>query len=174
VKQNLFRLQRFDVDVFGGHLTGQLYFNARPDGWKIGLLSRISHVDARQMLPKDSLLKNSPLSPISARTALEFDINKRLIEGRINITEISREQLLQLLDIIDPDHQDEQIARVRTALRVAYPESVTVDMKQSLMDLEVTISALPKPIQVRGLPLTPLIQHFGGGALDALQKIPLQ
>lgn len=174
LKQNLLRLPRFDLDLFGGHLSGQFYFDASPGAWKIALLGRLSQLDPRQMLPDNAASKASELSPVSARVAVEFDLNQRLLEGRIDMTEISREQLLQLLDVIDPEHLDEQLAQVRTALRLAYPKSVSLDMGQGLMDMTVAISTLPKPIKVYGLPLTPLIQHFGGDTLDELSDLPLQ
>jgi hypothetical protein len=42
------------------------------------------------------------------------------------------------------------------------------------MNLEVAISALPKPLRVRGLPLSPLIRHFGGEVLQKLEQVPLK
>jgi len=174
LKQNLLRLPRIDMDLLGGHLSGQFYFDASPGAWKIALLGRVSQLDPRQLLPDYAPTKDSELSPISARVALEFDLNQRLLEGRIDVTEINREQLLQLMDVVDPEHQDEQLAQVRTALRLAYPKSVSLDMKQGLMDMTVAISTLPKPIKVHGLPLTPLIQHFAGDTLDELGGLPLE
>jgi hypothetical protein len=174
LKQNLLRLPRIDMDLFGGHLSGQFYFDANPGEWKIALLGRLSQLDPRQLLPDHAPTKDSELSPMSARVAMEFGLNQRLLEGRIDVTQISREQLLQLMDVIDPEHQDEQLAQVRTALRLAYPKWVSLDMQQGLMDMAVDISTLPKPIKVYGLPLTPLIQHFAGDTLDELGSLPLE
>lgn len=174
LKQNLLRLPRIDMDLLGGHLSGQFYFDASPGAWKIALLGRLSQLDPRQLLPDNAATKDSKLSPMSARVAVEFDLNQRLLEGRIDMTEISREQLLQLMDVIDPQHQDEQLAQVRTALRLAYPKWVSLDMAQGLMDMAVAISALPQPVKAYGLPLTPLIQHFAGDTLDELGDLPLE
>jgi hypothetical protein len=174
LKQNLLRLPRFDLDLFGGHLSGQFYFNASPGAWKIALLGRLSQLDPRKMLPDNAVSKTGEYSPMSARIAVEFDFHQRLLEGRIDMIEINRDQLLQLLDVIDPEHRDEQLAQVRTALRLAYPKWVTLDMGQGLMDMAVAISTLPKPIKVYGLPLTPLIQHFAGDTLDELGDLPLE
>jgi hypothetical protein len=174
LKQNLFRVQQLDLDLFGGHLTGQVYVDAQPGAWKIGLLSRMTQIDPRQLVAEDSPQRHAEYAPITARSALEFDVAKRLLQGRLDVTQISRAQLLQLLDVVDPQYQNEQVARVRAALRVAYPQNVKVDMRQGLMDLEVAISALPKPLQIRGVPLTPLIQTFAGPALNALDQLPLQ
>lgn len=174
LKQNLFRLQPFDLELFGGHVAGQLYFDASPNAWQLGLLSRITEVDLRQLLPPDSPLRGDELSPVSARTAITFDIQKRLMEGRIDVTQISRAQLLQMLEVIDPDYQDPQLATVRSALRLAYPETLRIKMYSGLMDMEVKVSALPSPITVRNLPLTPLINHFGEAEFQSLETLPIE
>ncbi len=174
IKQNVVHLQQLDVDLFGGHLTGQLYLDARPGAWKIGLLSRITQLDPRQLLPQGRKSKADILAPLNMRTAVEFDIGQRLLQGRIDITKISREQLFQLLEIIDPDYQNEQLAPLRSALRLAFPQRLSIDMRQGLLDMEVAISALGQPLRIRGLPLTPLIQHFAGVALEQLGSIPLE
>jgi len=40
--------------------------------------------------------------------------------------------------------------------------------------MEVNVSALAQPLRLRGLPLTPLIQHFGGALLEQLNDLPLE
>lgn len=174
LKQNMFSLQQFDVDLFSGHSAGQFYLDVRPGGWKTGLLSRITNLDVRQMLSKESKMRNSSLSPINSRTAFEFDIHKRLMEGEIVVSQISRDQLLQLLDVIDPSHEDEQMAQLRKGLRFSHPESVQVDMARGLMNLKVEVAGLPKAIKVTGLPLTPMIQQFASEALESIDKLPLE
>ncbi len=174
LKQNLFRLQPFDLDLFGGHVSGQLYFDASPNAWRFGLLSRMTDIDLRKFLPANSPLQSDELSPVSARTALTFDIQQRLMEGQIDITKINRAQLLQMLEIIDPDYQDPQLATVRSALRLAYPQWLQISMQSGLMDLHVKVSALPTPISVRNLPLTPLINHFGDETFTEMNAMPLK
>ena len=173
LQQNLFQLQPFNLDLLGGHISGQFYLDASPEAWKVGLLSRITQIDLRDILPDHSPLKNEPHSPITARTALTFDIQSRLLEGRVDITAISRQQLLQLLEVVDPDYQDEQLATLRTALRLAHPEWLAIKMESGLMDMEVKISLIPNAIKMRNLPLTPLINHFGATAFTALEQLPL-
>jgi hypothetical protein len=174
LKQNLFRLQPFDLDLFGGHISGQLYFDATPKAWQFGFLSRMNDVDLRQLLPADSPLQGDELSPVSARTAITFDIQQRLMEGQIDVTKINRAQLLQMLEIIDPDYEDPQLATVRSALRLAYPQWIKINMQSGLMNLQIKVSALPTPINVRNLPLTPLINHFGEETFTEMNAIPLK
>ena len=174
LKQNIFSLQQFDIDLFSGHSAGQFYLDVRPDAWKLGLLSRITHLDPRELLAKDSKLRQSKLSPINTRTAIEFDIHKRLMEGEIVVSQINRDQLLQLLDVIDPAHEDEQMAQLRKGLRFSHPKLVQVDMQRGLMNLKVEIAGLPKAVRVTGLPLTPMIQQFASEALETIDEIPLK
>ncbi len=173
VRQNLLRLQRFDLALFGGHLAGQFYLDVTPGAWRVGLLSRVSNVDLRELLPPPSP-GAADHAPVSARLAVEMDVRQRLLEGRIDLTDITRAQLLQLLEIMDPDHQDEQLARVRSALALAHPQWVAVEMNRGLMDLRVKLSLLAEPLAVRGLPLSPILDRFAGEALQNLERLPLE
>ena len=42
------------------------------------------------------------------RTAVEFDARKSLLEGQVDIIEIGKEQLFDILDFLDPDHINEK------------------------------------------------------------------
>jgi len=173
IKQNVFQLQQLDLQVLGGTVTGQMFLDVHPGAWRIGLLSRISGVDLRQLL-SPAQGKQSNYAPVNARTALTFDLNQRLLEGQVNVTKISRPQLMQILEVVDPDHVDEQIALVRSALKFAYPKRVVIDMHRGLMDMTVDIAQLPRPMRIIGAPLSPLIQRFGGEWIDALRLVPLR
>lgn len=171
IKQNLIRLQQFNLKLLGGHVAGQFYLNTTPGAWSVGLLSRVTQVDIRRMLQDGDRFE---AAPISARTALEFDLAQRLLQGRIDITDISQAQLLQLLELMDPNHVDEQLGQVRSALGFAHPERVAIHMDRGLLDLGVSLSLLSAPLEVRGLPLSPLIQKFAGELLDKLDQLPLK
>ena len=174
LNQNLLQVHRMDLDALSGQVLAQVYIDIKPNGQKLGLLSRISNIDPRVLLPESSKEKKGTLSPISTRSAINFTLAERLMEGQIDITKISKDQLLQLLEIVDPEHKDEQIDTVRTALRFAHPENVSVNMVSGLMNLSIDISTLPKPISIRGLPLTPLIQQSAGDIETLLADLPLK
>ncbi len=171
IEQNLIQLQQFNMKLFGGHITGELYLNTTPKAWSFGLLIRVTQVDLRQIL-KDSNQFES--SPISARVALEFDFSKRLLQGQIDITDISQSQLLQLLELLDPEHKDTQLDQVRDALGYAHPESVIIKMDGGLLNLSVSLSLLSNPITIRGLPLSPLIERFSADTLNQINQLPLK
>ena len=171
IDQNLLQLQQFTVGILGGYLTGRFYVNAAPGNYTVGLLGRLSRIDLRQLLPD---AKAFDAAPINARVALQFDLNQRLLEGRIDITDINRPQLLQLLELLDPDHTDPQLEQLRSALRLGHPEYVSVSMHQGLLDLDVGVSLLAEPIRVRGIGLSVLLQHFAGPYLEKLNHLPLE
>jgi len=172
IDQNLIQLKQFNLKLFGGYIVGKLYLNTAPKNWSFGLLMRLTQVDLRKALKKNS--NHFKASPVSARVALEFDFSKRLLQGRIDITDISKSQLLQLLELLDPGHKDTQINQVREALRYAHPESVVMTMDGGLLDLNVSLSLTHNPIIIRGLPLSPLIEKYAGNILNQMNQLPLK
>lgn len=172
IKQNLIQLQDFSLAALGGEVAGQFYLDINPAGWRLGLLSRVSRIDLRQLLPET--LAATRYAPVNARTAIEFDFSQRLVEGRVDLTDINRIQLLQILDIIDPDHRDPQLATARSGLRATHPRWVRVEMQNGLMDLTLSLSLFRDPIQVRNLPLSPLIERFAEEALLLPELLPLE
>lgn len=172
IEQNLLRIQDFRLAVLGGDMAGQFYLDITPGAWRLGLLSRISQMDLRPLLPEH--LQRSEAAPVNARTAVEFDLDRRLLEGRIDITEINRAQLLQLLDLIDPDQRDAQIGLARSTLRLAHPRWLTAEMQNGLLDLSLGLSIFDQPIHVRGLPLSPIIARFGTELITLPERVPLE
>ncbi len=171
IKQNLIELPQFSLQLFAGNLAGHFYLDVTPKAWRLGLLSRISQLDLRLLLPKQA---TSDYTPISLRTALEFDFNQRLLAGRMDISDITRSQLLQLLELVDPEHLDPQINTVRSALRLAHPQWISAVMQNGLMDLTFSLSLFDEPLRAHGLPLSPIIERFGEEALLLPDQLPLE
>ena len=173
IQQNLVNLQKFNVNLFDGHVAGQFYLDTAPGAWKLGLLSRMTGVDLRKMFPNNTFIQSTEYSPVNLRVAFVFDIHQKLVEGRIDVGQIKRDQLLQLIEFIDPEHVDTQLASVRSALAIAHPEEVVIQMQKGLMDLEVGITALPKPIKVSGIPLSVMLQQFSEDILAIEKDFPV-
>lgn len=171
IEQNLIELPQFSLQLLAGDLAGRFYLDVTPNAWRLGLLSRITQLDLRRLLPN---LATSNYAPISARTALEFDFNRRLLAGRLDITDITRSQLLQLLELVDPEYQDPQINNVRSALRLAHPQWINAVMQDGLMNLTFGLSLFSEPLRAHGLPLSPIIERFGEEALLLPSQLPLE
>ncbi len=173
LEQNLLRLHRFELGLLDGHLGGELYLDAAPGGMRVGFLGRVTQVDLRPLLG-DREGAVAGYAPVSARAAVNLDLARLLLQGRVEITDITRVQLLQVLALLDPKQDDPRLGQVRNALRVAHPERVGLAMQNSLLDLEVALSGLDRPIRVRGVPLTPLLQRYAADRLRILERLPLQ
>ena len=174
LNQNLFRLQQFDVDLFNGKVAGQFYLDTTPGAWKIGVLSRMTGVDLREMFKNNPYIQDTAYSPVNMRMAFEFNVHKKLVEGQIDISKIKRDQLLQLLEVVDPDHVDTQIASLRSALGLAHPKQVKIEMQQGLMNIQVAINTLPAPIKITGIPLSAMLQQFSEDILEVEKQFPVQ
>ncbi|MFA9460917.1 hypothetical protein [Thiohalorhabdus methylotrophus] len=174
MEQNLLRLRRFELGLLGGHLGGELYLDATPGAMRVGFLGRVSQVDLRPLLADEAGAAQRAYAPVSARAAVSLDVARLLLEGRVDITRITRAQLLQVLALLDPAQEDPQLDRIRSALRVAHPQRVSLRMRNSLLDLEVALSALKEPIRVRGVPLTPLLQRYAADTLRMADRFPLE
>ena len=172
LQQNLLRIQSFSLHALDGVWSGEFYLDLNPEGWRLGLLSRVSQVDLRPLLP--TTLAGTEAAPINARVAVEFDFTRRLLEGRIDLTEVTRVQFLQLMDLIDPDQRDAQMATLRSALRIAQPEWVTAQMQDGMLELSVSLARLSAPLRVRGLPLSPIIERFAAELVALPQTLPME
>ncbi|MDX1810807.1 MAG: hypothetical protein R3240_02595 [Gammaproteobacteria bacterium] len=174
LKQNLLQIQRMDMDAYDGQVLAQFNLDMRPGEQSFGLLSRIKGLDTGKLLGTNVQAKSKQKGVLTTRSAINFKLADRLMEGNIDVSEINQSLLLQFLEFADPDHKDEQIETVRSALRFSYPESVSVEMLSGLMNISVSISSLPAPLKIRGLPLTPLIQQQAEELQNALNTIPLK
>ena len=143
-----------------------MYFNFNNEDLKFGLLSRVSALNMGALSNK-----KKDEHRISMRTAVEFDARKSLLEGQVDIIEIGKEQLFDILDFLDPDHINEKFEPLRTALSLSYPEYVGVRMNNGFMDLSVKINTLASDINIRAIPLSPIIQQNIGSTLNTLKQV---
>ncbi len=166
IEQNLLNVSYFTMKLFDGMQTGKMYFNFNNEDLKFGLLSRVSALNMGALSNK-----KKDEHRVSMRTALEFDMRKSLLEGQVDIIEIGKEQLFDILDFLDPDHVNEKFEPLRTALSLSYPEYVGVRMNNGFMDLSVKINTLATDINIRAIPLSPIIQQNIGSTLNTLKQV---
>ena len=166
IEQNLLNVSLFTMKMFDGMQTGKMYFNFNNEDLKFGLLSRVSALNMGALSNK-----KKDEHRISMRTVVEFDARKSLLEGQVDIIEIGKEQLFDILDFLDPDHINEKFEPLRTALSLSYPEYVGVRMNNGFMDLSVKINTLASDINIRAIPLSPIIQQNIGSTLNTLKQV---
>jgi len=172
VRQNLILLNDLKMDLLDGSILGRFYADLHPSRLKTGFLGRFSGLHPELLKPPARRSNPSDWAVLGGRMALDFDIRKRLATGRMDFTSIGKRQLISILDALDPDFKDDQIALARQGLRIAYPRTVGVMMDHGMMDLNVSLGgALREDISVRSLPLSGLINSNVGETLGKIESI---
>ena len=172
IRQNLILLNDLKMDLLDGSILGRFYADLHPSRLKTGFLGRFSGLHPELLKPPARRSNPSDWAVLGGRMALDFDIRKRLATGRMDFTSIGKRQLISILDALDPDFKDDQIALARQGLRIAYPRTVGVMMDHGMMDLNVSLGgALREDISVRSLPLSGLINSNVGETLGKIESI---
>lgn len=170
IRQNLVLLNDLKINLLEGSALGRLFVDLHPARLQLGFLGRFSGLQP-ELLKDPARRRRRQTAEFDGRAALNFDIRKRLATGRIDITSIGRDQLLSLLDLLDPNYEDPQMMMARRALQVAYPNLVSIGMEQGLMDIMIGLGGvISQDIHVRSIPLTAFINANAGEALGQIEK----
>ena len=178
IRQNMLLLHEFNLDLgSAGSLYGEMFFDAYPKNLQFGLLSRVTGVDLAQILPK-KFLKKIPDGDktISARTGFIFSINKAILDGRIDITQIGSAQMITLINVLDPQFQDDKMNKLRSLLELGYPTAVAMNFNQGYLDLDVALNVLgiSQDESLRSIPLSGFLLKPTAEIVSASQKGPLK
>ena len=178
IRQNMLLLHEFNLDLgSAGSLYGEMFFDAYPKNLQFGLLSRVTGVDLAQVLPQ-KFLKKIPEGDktISARTGFIFSINKAVLDGRIDITQIGSAQLITLINVLDPQFQDDKMNKMRSLLELGYPTAVAMNFNQGYLDLNVALNVLgiSQDESLRSIPLSGFLLKPTAEIVSASQKGPLK
>lgn len=171
VQQNLIVLNDLKMDLLGGSALGRFFLDLDPKTPRVGFLGRFSGIIPELLKAPEQRLPKEEWGTMAGRSALIFEIRKRLATGRIDLTTLGKRQLMSLLDVVDPTGKDEQIAMARQALRVAYPKFLNVEFDQGMMDFTVGLGGVvSQDIKIRSLPLSNLINSNAGEALSKVES----
>ncbi|MBC7530764.1 MAG: hypothetical protein H7318_04235, partial [Oligoflexus sp.] len=169
LRQNLILLNDMKANLLNGSALGRVFVDLHPERLQLGFLGRFSNLQLE--LLKEPARRGKVEDELSGRAATNFDIRKRLATGRIDVTSIGRNQLLSMIDVLDPDYKDTQMMTARRALQVAYPSLVSISMEQGLMDLLIGLGgAVSTDLSIRSIPLTAFINANAGEQLLTLEK----
>jgi hypothetical protein len=172
LKQNMLTIDRLDADIFEGVLAGQGFVDIQPSRLIAGLQGRITKLNTALLSAKPEKAKPAPLS---ARLAMVVDLSKALVEGRADVTEIGKNQLLAMMDLLDPAGADALLNKARLALSVGYPTYVGLQMQQGFLDLDVGLGGLiPQRFVIPNLPLTPIINAKTQDLVKTIREVPIQ
>jgi len=172
LQQNMLTIDKLDADIFDGVLAGQGFVDIQPSRLLAGLQGRVSKLNTSLLSSKPQKL---PPAPLSARLALVVDLGKALIEGRVDVTEIGRNQLLAMIDVLDPSGADPLLNKARLALGIGYPRYVGLQMQQGFLDLDVALGGVvDNQIKIPHLPLTPIINAKTQDLVKTMREVPIQ
>ncbi len=172
LKQNMLSIDRLDADLFDGVLAGQGFVDIQPSRLTAGLQGRVTKINTALLAAKPE--KATP-APLSARLAMVVDLSKSLVEGRVDVTEIGKNQLLAMMDILDPSGADALLNKARLALSVGYPTYVGLQMQQGFLDLDVGLGGLvAQRFKIPNLPLTPIINAKTQDLVKTMREVPIQ
>lgn len=170
IRQNLILLNELKADSLQGSVLGKMFIDMHPSRLKLGFLGRFSGINP-ELLKEPSRRRNTQ-EFLSGRMSTTFDIRKRLATGRVDVTSIGQNQLLSLIDVLDPEFKDPQMMNARRGLQIAYPKLVAIAMDQGKLDFSVTLGgALSSELSIRSVPLTPLINANAGDLLLSIENL---
>ncbi len=142
--QNLVSVHSFSMDFGQGSASGELFVDLLPKNERIGFLGRLTQLDLGQILPQRYLGRsnvNGPL-PFSARTGMVVSVKRKSLDGRMDVTQVGGPQLIALINLLDPNYENEKMNKVRSLLQVGYPTAVNMGFHEGALDLTVDIEAM--------------------------------
>ena len=145
------------MGVRGGRITGQCAVD-----WKGAKSTLEFHIRATGV-------QSTHGEPFDGNIAVAISAADRTIEGRAEILRIGERHLLDLLDLQDPQHVDPAMNRIRTALRVGYPDSLRLVFDHGFASAHLELGGLARLISIgelRGIPMGPIIDKMLAPVLD--------
>ncbi|MBF0314048.1 MAG: hypothetical protein HQK50_03320 [Oligoflexia bacterium] len=176
VVQNMLMIKNFELALYKGDLVGSFYFDFHPEHLRAGVLGRLSG------LRTDEIAKDSQGSTIdgsniiNARSALTVDFPKRLIEGRVDVTEIGQKQLLNLFSFIDPQYKHQQLNSARSVLNFLEPRTVSMEFRQGNLDLSLDLigAKMQKSVEIRSIPIGGFLSESLANINKKMREVPIQ
>ena len=166
LRQNLFSLHQFDLDLVAGKSSGEMFLDFDPPDLRLGFLGRLTGLNLTEFLPESFMRRlDRHTRDLSARAGVVYDLRRANLDGRIDVTEIGERQLLALVNLLDPGYRDEKINKLRGLLQLGYPTGVNANLREGFVDLDVELSVLGLNTrrQIRSIPLSGLIDKYTRG-----------
>ncbi|MGB5810424.1 MAG: hypothetical protein WBG86_07840, partial [Polyangiales bacterium] len=136
----------------GGFITGQFLADLNQKRPKImfrGHLTGVRVEDGNDVL--------------DANLAMTFVPTTLIVEGKAQIVRVSKDHLYEIIDVLDPYHEDEDLNRVRLGLKFGYPKFVLIKLDEGLMNAKIDLGGLAGAIridEIKGIPVTPFLEQY--------------
>lgn len=177
LQQNMFSAHQFDLDLGKGRVYGEMYFDTYPSNLQFGVLSRLTGLNLSEVLPSRFLLRMPAGDKfLSARSGLVLNLNRGVLNGRIDVTEIGGPQMVAFANVLDPNYENEKLNKLRTLLNIGYPTAVAMSFKEGFMNMDVDLNLLNvhQRHSLRELPISRLISKTASDVVKEAEKGPIQ
>jgi hypothetical protein len=113
---------------------------------------------------------------VSMRSGFVLGLNHATIDGRVDITEIGGPQLVAMINVLDPNYEDEKMNKVRGLLDIGYPTSVGLKFAEGYMDMDIglDILGLKQMENIHEIPIASMVSTATSGIVKETQKGPLR
>ena len=108
---------------------------------------------------------------LDANATISLAPAKLDLSGRIQVVRIGSRHLLDVLDLLDPYHENVSINRVRLGLKVGYPKFLRLRMRDGFLDAKVELGGAVDFVridEIKGVALGPLLNRFVAPQMRAL------
>ncbi len=161
--RSLFAIDQLQAGYAGGQITGQVRADYAGGDPIVDL--RLNLTGIRPKRGKGVL---------DANAALRFLPGSLSLEGKMQIVRISRDHLLEFLDLLDPFHETVNVNKVRLGLQVGYPKFVRLKLHDGVVDTKVQLGGVSRIVRIDeivAVPLGPLLQKFVAPLLGPAQRL---
>jgi hypothetical protein len=144
-------LSQLELGLSGGQVTGEMAVDMNEKDPRVRANVRATGV------------KSQGGDVFSGNAALAISLRDHSIDGRAEVLQISRRQLLTLLDLSDPHHVSASTNRLRSVLTFGYPERVHILFNHGFATAKVTFggaAGLVKLDELRGIPVESLMDRY--------------
>lgn len=152
VDRNVFAIEGVRIQRDEALITGQVLVDYLPGRESITFRGNITGLRTR-----------TSRTPLDANCAVVFTPSRLELDGRVQIVRVATAHLRGLLDLLDPYREDPSFNSLRSVLRFAHPNRVTLDLSQGLMSLEVELGGIVGRFldfsAIRGIPLGPFMNR---------------
>lgn len=136
----------------GGFVTGQVLGDLSVEDPKFVFRGNITGVET-----------TDGKGVLDANVAMTFVPTTLILEGKAQVVRISKDHLYELIDVIDPYQEDEDLNRVRLGLKFGYPKFVLLKLDEGLMNAKIDLGGLAGAVridEIKGIPVTPFIEQY--------------
>jgi hypothetical protein len=151
LSQSVLYLSQLEAGVLQGSVTGELVVDMNEQDPRVRANVRATGITSEEG------------DVFSGNAALALSLKEHSIDGRAEVLQLSRRQLLRLLDLQDPHHTSASSNRIRSVLALGYPDRLHIVFNHGFANMRVTFGGAAGLVQLdelRGIPVESLVDRY--------------